>query len=412
MKLKHYIYAALLLLVLTPVIYWFLPIDTTNYKASYTPTKAQLLVPEQPIQAGSPLCLEVTMTAAPLELAPDLVWSSSYGTTLFKLDYENSGNTCFYIPESYIQQAGTVAWKLVSEQQVVDQGTLTIQPSASLGEVATYLGPRSITANTRDYTMLVSVPTDQYDNLLPENTPVHLKTQYQGSIGSNPHLLKNGVAWQRIPAPLQRGRISTTATVRNQSGKERVVDVFPDLATPFTINTKRVHPYADGNEQLTIQTSQIKDAHNNIVDDGTLITFHIENDQQEFWQTTAATVNGYAFTKALHPDTPSQWRIKAVIEGVTTSPEIRLPFKSIVSDFAVTSHKREITIGPLISYLGQPIPDGIDVRLAIPNYDPIIAKTEDGFAHFTLPEAIYPAGNYVLQIHTLGITKTQHIILE
>ena len=415
MKLTHYIYGSLLVLSIAVIVLWLLPVDKANYEPSFTPTQAQLQLAEIPIVAGSPLCLAVNITSNdPLELAPDLVWSSSYGTTIFSLGYEDSGLSCYVIPQSYTQQAGTVSWKLVSEQQVVDQGTLTIEPDMkNLGEVATYLGPRSITANPRDYTMLVSVPTDHYDNLLTENTPVTLKTQYQGTINTTTYALTHGIVWQRIPVPLQAGRLSTSASVDSQSGKELVADIFPDLATPFTIQTSRVHSYADGNEQLTIQTSQIKDAYGNIVDDGTLITFQIENEQQQFWQTVGTTVNGYAFAKALHPETPVEWRIKAVIEGITESPEIAITFTSILSDFTVTQRNRELSVGPLTSYLGQRVPDGIVVTLAIDGYDtPITASTIDGYARFTLPEAAYPNGTYTITSTALGITKKQTVRLE
>jgi len=417
MKLKHYIYLSLLVPIIAVVVLWFLAVDKTNYESSFPPTQAQLLLPDAPIVAGSPLCLEVKITSSdPLELAPDLIWSSSYGTTIFTLDYEDSGLSCFSIPKSYTQQAGEVFWQLVSEQQLVDQGVLTILPDSSIiGEVATYLGPRSITANPRDYTMLVSVPTDHYDNLLPENTAVVLKTHYQGVTKTTDYGVEQGIVWQRIPAPLQSGRMSTTATVGAQSGKELVVDVFPDLATSFTIAATLIHPYADGNEQLTLKTSQIKDVYGNIIDDGTLITFLIENEQGQLWQTTGTTIQGFAFAKALHPETPSQWHIKAVIEGIVESPSIDITFKSILNEIMIgfSEDQRAITVGPLTSYLGQRIPDGIQVQLFISESDtPMEMATVDGFARFTLPEALYPAGDYTVEIQTLGITRTQKLFLQ
>ena len=183
-------------------------------------------------------------------------------------------------------------------------------------------------------------------------------------------------------------------------------------AQDFSITTSTNHGYADGNEIITIKTSQIKDSQGNTITDGTLVTFSIQDDLCTYWQVQATTVNGFAFAKALHPQIPTSWRINASIIGIAQSEEILQSFEPILETIPVTiTADRMIVVGPLTSYLGQLVPEGIDVSLTIG--DKVFKEhTKNGKVTFAIKEGIYPKGDYLLKIETLGLEHKRLIKLD
>ncbi len=341
-----------------------------------------------------------------------LVLSSTYGTIALSPE-TTSWDYYFSIPAAFNKNAGTVSYILTQDQKTVQEGSYQIlADTTKLGTLEIHLGPRSIVANERDYTMLVSIPTDTLDNMLPDGTLVELKSHYKNTTTASSHTLSSGIAWKRISAPLQSGRMSTASSLKTASSRELVVDIFPDVAQDFSITASSHHNYADGNELITFETSQIKDAHGNIMTDGTLITFYIKSNLGDYWQTQAITVNGYAFAKALHPQSPSHWKITAAITGIAQSKEIAFTFESIIEQIPITiTTSRSITVGPLTSYLGQWVQEGIEVSLEI---DGVIytQQTKKGTVTFYLKPENHPSGAYSIIIRTLGIENAQKLVLD
>lgn len=342
----------------------------------------------------------------------DFVVSGTYGTTVLKPQLDQN-QLVIHIPKVISQHAGIIEWELVAGETTLEKGSFKLLPNIKqLKTVENYVGPRSIIANERDYTMLVSIPVDSLDNMLPDQTVVQMSKQFKGAISNTAKEIQSGFAWQRIAAPLTTGRLITGSTLQQISSKELVVDIFPDIAVPFKIETSSNHNYADGNEIIILQTDQIKDSHGNIMTDGTLVTFFIKGDHDNSWQTAASTVNGYAFAKALHPQAPSIWTVKGVITGMVESPELTIKFKPIIDKipFSFTENST-VMIGPLTSYLGQLVPDGIPVELKIDGKE-ILLKTKNGIATYTFDTKITLPNTYELEINALGITTTKSIKLK
>lgn len=341
-----------------------------------------------------------------------LIVSGTYGSIILMPEITTK-DSIFRIPPVFTKRAGVISYHLVQKGKTIQEGTFKLLPDIQhIGAIETYLGPRSIVANKRDYTMLVSIPTDKLDNMLPDSTQVNLNTQFKNIITTTNHNLSSGFAWKRIAAPLKTGRLSTGSTLQNHSSKELVADVFPDVALDFSITATSNHNYADGNEIITFETTQIKDAHDNIVTDGTLITFFMKDETGAFWQTNASTVNGYALAKALHPQSPSTWKINAAIKGIAQSQEIDQTFTSIIDVIPVTViQNRNIVVGPLTSYLGQLVQEGIDVSLEI-NSNSYNLFTKNGEVTFHLKQEDYPKGDYTIIIQTLGHKTTQKITID
>ena len=193
--------------------------------------------------------------------------------------------------------------------------------------------------------------------------------------------------------------------------KEFTVEVYPSTATNFEIKYNRTHKYADGNQIIEFKTSEIKDAYNNTVSNGTIVNFLIQNKEGTQLQTQGSTNNGIARASILHPDKESSWTAQAFIYGVATSNTTNLSFEAVVKDFLVEfkDGNRKIKVGPLLSYMNQLIPDGAIVQLNIYKnntlFETLRTTSRLGYAEFKLIKDQYPKGNYSFEIKAFGITK-------
>ncbi|MAW97022.1 MULTISPECIES: hypothetical protein [unclassified Leeuwenhoekiella] len=347
----------------------------------------------------------------PLKDSICLIASGTYGTTVLKPELTNDVPV-FQIPPELTKHAGVISWQLQEGSRTIQQGRFDLQADTTqLGELENYLGPRSIVASERDYTMLVSLPTDYLDNLLPNGTPLFIKHQFRDAITTTPATIDKGFAWKNISAPLQTGRITTASVLGNSASRELVADVYPDLAENFNLSIDHLHPYADGNALLTFKTDQIRDGHGNVITDGTLVYFYMKDDRGYRWKTAAPSLNGFAFAPVLHPEFPTTWTVEAVVKGIARSGSAQVSFKPATNELPFSLKDRSIQVGPITSYLGQLIPDGVRVEIQIGNTTQIL-KTKDGRASFDLNPEKFAAGEYRVIVKALGLTTQKTIVLQ
>ncbi len=344
------------------------------------------------------------------EVTPLLYCSSSYGSTLITPTYKNK-QLSYKIPSSVSNKIGVVRWKLIFEKTSLS-GTFIIKPKEEVSSIETYIGPPSIEAGGKDYTMLVVIPTDSLDNPLSENTLVQAKHQFLNSEINDEIYTKNLIAYKNIYSQKESGRILVSSESLETNSKEFSITVFPAIPIDFKISASRPHDYADGNQITTFNTSTIIDKQNNIVSDGTYVTFFITNEKGNVLKTEGSTINGIATSKMIHPDYETQWSIKAYVDGIAESDVITLNYKQVIKDFDVvfSENNREIIIGPLQSFMKQIIPDGMQVKLLIYKNNSLF-KTEtktsfEGLVTFYLKPDVYTKDTYTIVVKTAGIEKT------
>ncbi len=340
---------------------------------------------------------------------------SSFGNTI--LESEN-GN--FIFPKFIANNKGMIQYTLLFDsQQLLSGGIKIIANTNTKVELESYVGPSSIIAGGNDYTMPVIIPTDIYDNPLPDSTAIGLKHQFLSNIKEEIVYTKDIIGWSAIFSYEQSGRLLLSSKVKETSSKEFSIVVFPALPQDFRITAKRKHKYADGNQITELITSTLKDKYGNIISDGTLVTFLIKNKKGVLLKTQASTIRGIAIAKILHPDHQDLWEIKAFVSGIAESDIVQIEYESVLDDFKVqfSENNREIVVGPLVSFMEQLIPDGATVTLKISQEDTIIdtkmMTSSNGEVIFKIPEGFYPNGNYDITIKTLGIEKQyENIIMQ
>lgn len=341
--------------------------------------------------------------------APTLSCSGNYGTTLIDPFIKKDTTISYKIPLSISNKSGVISWTLLTQTPL--NGQIQIIPKNKVSTMETYLGPPSIEAGEKDYTMLVVIPTDTLDNPLKEGTEVLVKHQFLSSEKETKVTIENLIAYKNIYSPNKSGRMIISSESLSKNSKEFDVNIMPAIPTNFTISTKRNHTYADGNQITAFSTSIIKDTLGNTVSDGTYVEFFIRNKRNAILKTSGTTISGIATAKMIHPDQEEQWKIKAYITGMAESNSITINYKQVITDFNISfsEKNRTLCIGPLKSFMNQMIPDGLQVVLSVIDDNKqieLIDKTsKKGFVKFILKPGIFKNGTYTFLIETAGIKK-------
>ncbi|WP_417369037.1 hypothetical protein [Flavobacterium beibuense] len=374
-------------------------------------TKIALSNPQQEYVAGSAIALSFTGTEG-FNKAVMMV-KSSYGSTVLQA----KGNE-FLLPDFMAAKTGQVHWYLFFDDELKLQGNFTIVPNAVTTGIETYLGPRTVNAGNENYTMMVTIPHDAFDNPVADSTAITLKHQFRESINEEALYTENFIAFERITAPQKTGKMLLSSNCGTVATREFEADVYAALPVNFTINFTRNHEYADGNQLTTVYTSELKDKYGNTVNDGTSVTFMITTGGGNLLKTYGNTINGIAQSKIPSPEREDSYTIKAYITGIAESNEITVSYKSALKGeikYTFSKDKRTITVGPLQSFMKQLVPNGTTVSLKLYNksgqeVSTIQEYTINGKAVFSLSKGEYKGKAYSFEISVMGHTQKTGLI--
>ncbi|WP_445711577.1 hypothetical protein [Flavobacterium sp.] len=340
----------------------------------------------------------------------------SYSKTVLYPEIKND-KAVFKIPELFSKKTGIVSWYLIHQSNEKLKGEFRILPNdRTPTRIENYLGPRTILTGNDHFTMLVVVPTDNYDNPKSDNSKVEIKYQFLNSITTIAKQTKDFIVWKNIYAPTKSGKLLVSSRCDSTTTKEIETEIYPSIATDFKIDYSRNHEFADGNQITTLFTSVITDKYNNIVSDGTFVSFHITTSENMVLKSYGTTINGIAKGQILHPDHVETYKIKGYVTGMAESSSISIDYKPIIKsfDYKLINDNRTIIVGPIKSFMQQLVPDGIKVVVNVYHKDKLIKTlqedTSKGIAAFTISSEFYKENSYQFEITTLGITQKTQII--
>ncbi len=367
-----------------------------------------LLTKDTLFEAGNPITIKFKTN---LDTTASLFCIHSYSKILVgpkRLKEE----LAFEMPSFISNKTGLVSWYLMQSGKKIKQGNFNIVPNnKSLTHIENYVGPRSILAGGTEFTMVVAVTTDNFDNPKPDGTPLLIKHQFLENIVKNLKETKNFIAWENIYSYKQVGNLLVSSECATIATKEVETVVYPNNATNFKIAVNKNNNFADGNQILKINTSVIKDAFQNTVSDGTFVTFLLTNRNNVVLKTFGKTIRGVAEGQILHPDHPDTYRIKAYVIGIAQSDTISCSFKSITKNFPYqfSNKNRNLVVGPIKSFMNQLVPNGIKVTVKVYEKDKLKTVLEEytskGMAKFQFSRDFYPDSQYQFEIDALGITQ-------
>ncbi len=390
---------------ITLLIIYFLILCTQAQETNFV-GNISLLTTQKEFSVSEEIRLEFIVKS---DVRFNIYCSNSYGSSILYPEI-NEDKVTFKIPKFLSKKRGLLTWKTTGLKTNIS-GSLFVNPLQQPKTIETYLGPPSIDAGAIDYTMLVVIPTDSLDNPIKDDSKVDVKSQFLKSERSTPVFTDKLIGYKNIYSPLKSGRMIISSESYGLNSKEFDVNIMPAIATNFKIYVKRNHDYADGNQITTFYTSVIKDRLNNVIIDGSFIEFYITNKKGNILKTTGTTINGVAHAKIIHPDFEENWSVKAYAIGISESNVLNLKFKKVIDDYTVdfNDNNRTIKIGPLESFMGQIIPDGLIVKLFIYKdkklIETIFKESKAGFVEFNLNPNIFEDGVYDFMIKTAGIEK-------
>ena len=336
----------------------------------------------------------------------------SYGSTIIT-PTEDDQKSYFQIPSFISNKAGLVSWQLIRDGKILQNGSFTIQPEEQPILIETYFGPRSIQAGDRDFSMLVAIPTDKFDNPTPDNTTVDIAEFFLGDLQNTTQLTENMFSWKNIFSKHTSAKILVGVESNDIQTKELVSFVYPSTARDFKILAQRQHNFADGNQIASIKTTILKDEFDNIVFDGTMVNFIITNNAGAILESSAGSIDGIATVKVLHPSAEDSWEIQANVTGMAQSDILQLNFKAALEEFPIVllEHEKILKVGPIKSFMNQIIPDGAEVVLKIENSKgDVVARmmktSENGIVEFELNNKDLRSEKYTFKVITLGLSKS------
>jgi hypothetical protein len=90
-------------------------------------------------------------------------------------------------------------------------------------------------AGGKEFTMMVTIPTDAFDNPKLENTAVVIKHQFLDNVTTVLKNTKDFVAWKNIYSNTKSGHILASTACGKTTSKEVETEVYPNIATDFLI---------------------------------------------------------------------------------------------------------------------------------------------------------------------------------
>jgi hypothetical protein len=307
---------------------------------------------------------------------------NSWGNYFIKTTELNGTHTLF-LPDSLTRQAGLNKIKFLADGFFSKEKTLLIEPNKVSEPLESYIGSKSIEADGgKSWAMITAIPQDSFFNLAPTGTKVVFNyAKPDGSFYHKTSKTAFGVAFDRINSGYKIGKTKIGVNSEGISGKEKELIEIAGAPVDFRIETQIVYPTADSRQNFTLQTGILKDKFGNIVANGTLVNFYVEDVEGDQRKVSAYTFDGRAKVDLRNPNLEGKIAIQAEVGNTAMSNKLSLNFKRFIKDLPVSCDSSKVMIGPLVGALNQYVSDGSEVEITIlPENFNRVMPVKDGYA--------------------------------
>ncbi|UXP32098.1 hypothetical protein N6H18_17280 [Reichenbachiella agarivorans] len=370
--------------------------------------QSDLVVDLQPnYTAGDPITLVCRGSTA---LPDRMIAIYAYGVESIHGQLEAS-QVSFQLPSQISQVAGRIKIKLLNKQEIVWQGeTSVLVDQSSESSIEAYCGPKHLIVDKMDFAMITASLLDKYDNPYPDSTALNVQYMQGEHVTTFVTQMQDLVAFQRVYAPQKTG-IGSVSIMNGQIGsKEFRLSYYANDPINYSLLIEREHRYADGNQLVHLKTTPIQDSTKNTVENGTAVYFYINDPNGNLnAQLIGQTISGVAQVNLPAPLEATTWTIHSSIPGYATSQNTQLHFEQAIKTLPVTHNERGIIVGPVLSYMGQQVKDGIVIKLIIKGEKYYYASSnpiKSGYAEFGWPLDM-KTGKYSIEV---SLNKTRNII--
>lgn len=329
------------------------------------------------IKAKAPKKINAGQTAKILvekkSTIPRMITRSVLGTRIIKPSSYKKNILLYEIDSTITKRSGILEWTLVNGRYT-KSGKIKIDPLKEAAHLEVYIGPTTMNAGSRQSAMTTVMPTDKYDNILKDGHSAIIQNSINGKGIEKSLPTKDGVIHMYHDAPKKKGNVYVSIDDDPVSSEEYTYQINAGPPALIEISVEPQHNYADGSTPLTIMTNVIKDAYGNIVENGTLVTFSIMDSADKISKAYAYTIDGIAKGLFLHPSFSTSWDIIAYA-GNQNSNQLQIKFETVIEALPLEINSAgTITVGPIESYMGQLIPDGLPIIIEIEKHDKSIYR--------------------------------------
>jgi len=308
------------------------------------------------------------------------------------------------LPETFTQHSGKYKIAIFYNNESLASDSFNINSQVS-DHLYILTGPRSIYADGNDASMIVSIPSDKYDNVVQEGTPIYYKSLSEANKENMSVVpIKDQVSYNIILSDTIASSHFIGVTDLKNSSLEQRIDFIPKWPSEITISNEDYYPYANNKNFVDIKTNQLFDNNQNKISEGTFIRYILIDNLGKKSIYNSLVIDGVARVRIKNPAQQKSYSVYAESSNGIKSNIIELRFKPDITSIPYALTDSTLVVGPLISQLGQLISEGTEVTLIIGNN---IYKEESykGEAIFQLMLIEHRAGDKFI-IKTAGIKQT------
>ncbi len=360
----------------------FIACHKSERQDSVSSSKVEIQLQDSIAYAGS--VIQLTLIAEK-QGSGDLLFTGAWGTKAKAITLDK-GQNHLTLPETWTKWSGKASLRFVIGSAISEPAKLTILPQSAVDPMEVYTGPKTIWNNRKQSSMIVSVPRDSMDNIVDPETILDQQFKYpEGVQFSHKAPTKHLIGATEFMSFKSSGDIFIGSSGKGTHAGEQKVEVVPSWPAELVIEIVDHVPYADNRHFAAVRTKPLVDEIGNQIPDGTLVQFNISTQEGSYSMYRAYTIDGVASTMIKNPSYSTLWKVNASIGNVLSSNTIKLFFDSPLKAIKYTfdREKNQLTVGPLVSYLGQYISDGTVVYAS---FNDVFKQkgTESGFAVFDL----------------------------
>ncbi len=299
--------------------------------------------------------------------------------------------------------AGFYSLYLLQGDNIISQTELSVIPGKAYKDIKVYTGPKTITANNQDQSMIVAVSEDQWNNTIIDGSPITITSRIENSQALTEQILvKNQIAHKIINAQENKNFKLLGISSSDVVSKQQRIDFVPDWMKSLQINLIEHYPVANNRHFVKIKTNTVTDKNKNIIPDGTFINFFLtdKNDKQSIYQ--SLIIDGIATCYVKNPKSANSYNIYAISSNGVKSNTLSLTFTEDLRAIKYKWDKNKLVIGPLIGQLGESISDGTEVVIT-DGTKMLIKESLRGYTTFDLTSSNLDISK--LEIKISGLTR-------
>lgn len=316
--------------------------------------------------------------------------------------YATTNQSITLLPD-WLKKSGLYKLTAIHNNTIIATRKLRIK-SADISEpLEVYTGPVTILVNGQEESMLTYIPADRYDNGITQATSISY-TSTKDSNKNETGTVRNLISYNMHRSNTKAEKILLGVQAEKFASPEQSVEEIADWPVDIKISIVNHHSFADNRQYTRLKTDKLYDAYGNQIADGTLLTFYQLQDGKLYGTYKSIVVDGVTNAYLRNPREAGQYQIQAVA-GTVTSNTLRLDYARLINEIPTNydSLTKILQVGPLVSSLGQLVPEGTEVVLNNKDEE-LIKETIHGSVSFELSQIKFLSNSIV--INSGGLSKT------